>query len=108
MVTSAADRIPAGIDDVDAEWIAHALSGSGSRPVFRGYRARLAEHGVTDYGFDQAWRHYRYAVAYLMVLSVITLVGWDGLPERSGALCLTLVDRAVVTIDEVGALEVFE
>lgn len=61
-----------------------------------------------DYPFDQAWRHYRFAVAYLIVLPVIILVGWDAMPERSKQLCLTLVDRAVATIDEIGATEVFD
>jgi hypothetical protein len=42
-----------------------------------------------------------------MLLPVITLNGWDALPARSRALCLTLTDRAVATIDEIGALEVF-
>jgi len=58
--------------------------------------------------FDEAWRHYRFAVAYLMILPVITLNGWDALPERSRALCVKLTDRAVATIDEIDALEVFE
>jgi Ser/Thr protein kinase RdoA (MazF antagonist) len=71
------------------------------------YLERLAERGVTDYSFEEAWRHYRFAVAYLMLLPVITLNGWEALPERSRALCLTLTDRAVATIDEIGALEVF-
>jgi aminoglycoside phosphotransferase (APT) family kinase protein len=52
-------------------------------------------------------RHYRLAVAYLIVLPVITLIGWDALPERSRALCLTLTDRAVAAIDEIDALEEF-
>ena len=43
-----------------------------------------------------------------MVLPVVTLVGWDALPERSRRLCLTLTDRAVATIDEIEALEVFD
>ena len=63
--------------------------------LVREYLERLAAHGVTDYSFDEAWRHYRFAVAYLMVLPVITLNGWDAMPERSRALCLTLTDRAV-------------
>ena len=42
-----------------------------------------------------------------MVLPVITLNGWDAMPERSRELCLTLTDRAVATIDEIDALEVF-
>jgi Ecdysteroid kinase-like family len=74
--------------------------------LVREYLERLAERGVT-YPFEEAWRHYRFAVAYLMLLPVITLNGWDALPERSRALCVTLVDRAVATIDEIGALEVF-
>ena len=75
--------------------------------LVREYLERLAEHGVSDYSFEEAWRHYRFAVAYLMVLPVITLNGWEALPERSRALCLTLTDRAVATIDEIDALEVF-
>jgi aminoglycoside phosphotransferase (APT) family kinase protein len=76
--------------------------------LVRDYLERLAEQGVTDYSFADAWRHYRLAVAYLLVLPVITLNGWDAMPERSRALCLTLTDRAVATIDETDALEVFE
>ena len=75
--------------------------------LVREYLERLAEHGVSDYSFEEAWRHYRFAVAYLMVLPVITLNGWDSLPERSRALCLTLTDRAVATIGDIAALEVF-
>ncbi len=75
--------------------------------LLREYLDRLVAHGVGDYSFDEAWRHYRFAVAYLMVLPVITLIGWDAMPERSRALCLTLTDRAVATIDEIDALEVF-
>ncbi len=76
--------------------------------LVRDYLGNLAALGVTDYAFDDAWRHYRFAVAYLLVLPVITLVGWDGLPERSRALCLKLTERAVATIDDIDALEVFE
>jgi hypothetical protein len=72
------------------------------------YLAYLAARGVSDYSFDDAWRHYRFAVAYLMILPVITLIGWDAMPERSRQLCLTLTDRAVAAIDEIAALEVFE
>jgi aminoglycoside phosphotransferase (APT) family kinase protein len=76
--------------------------------LVREYLARLAENGVTDYSFDEAWRHYRFAVAYLMLLPVITLVGWDTMPERSRALCLRLTERAVAAIDDLDAIEVFE
>jgi aminoglycoside phosphotransferase (APT) family kinase protein len=76
--------------------------------LVREYLARLAERGITDYSFDEAWRHYRFAVAYLMLLPVITLVGWDAMPERSRSLCLKLTERAVATIDDVDATGVFE
>jgi Ecdysteroid kinase-like family len=76
--------------------------------LVREYLAWLAEHGVTDYSFDEAWRHYRFAVSYLMLLPVITLVGWDAMSERSRALCLKLTERAVATIDDIDATEVFE
>ena len=75
--------------------------------LVREYLDHLAAQGVTGYGFDDAWRHYRFAAVYLMVLPVITLNGWDALPERSRQLCLTLTDRAVAAIDAIDALEVF-
>lgn len=75
--------------------------------LVRAYLAGLADHGVTDYGFDEAWRHYRAAVAYLLLFPVLALIGWDTMPQRSRDLCLTLVDRAVATIDDVDAIGVF-
>jgi hypothetical protein len=72
--------------------------------LLRGY---LDELGDIGYSFDDAWRHYRLATGFLMVLPVITLIGWDALPERSRALCLTLTDRAVATIADIDVLEVF-
>lgn len=72
--------------------------------LLRGYLDSLGDIG---YSFDEAWRHYRLATAFLMVLPVITLIGWDALPKRSRDLCLTLTDRAVATIADIDALEVF-
>ena len=46
--------------------------------------------------------------AYLMVLPVVTLVGWQDLPERSRSLSLEPIARAIATIDDIAALEVFE
>ncbi|MEV3900864.1 phosphotransferase [Mycobacterium sp. NPDC050551] len=63
--------------------------------------------GLDGYGFDDAWRDYRMAAVYLMLLPVITLNGWDALPERSRRLCLTLTDRAVAAIGAIDALDVF-
>jgi hypothetical protein len=62
---------------------------------------------VADYPFDEAWRHYRFAVAYFVVLPAMPLLSWNTLPERSRQLCMRLVERAVATIDEINAMEVF-
>jgi hypothetical protein len=35
-------------------------------------------------------------------------MSWESLPERSRQLCLTLIERAAATIDEIEALAVFE
>jgi aminoglycoside phosphotransferase (APT) family kinase protein len=75
--------------------------------LVREYLERLAEHGVTDYSFDEAWRHYRFAAAYFVVLPAMPLLSWDALPERSRQLCMRLVERAVANIDETEAMEVF-
>ncbi len=75
--------------------------------LVRGYLTELAGHGLTDYSFEEAWRDYCLATAYLIVLPVITLMGWDSMPERSKQLCLKLTERAVATIDEIDALGAF-
>jgi aminoglycoside phosphotransferase (APT) family kinase protein len=76
--------------------------------LLREYLAVLDRHGVSDYSFDEAWRDYRMATGYMIVLPVLALMGWDALPERSRTLCLTLTERAMATIDEIDALEAFE
>jgi len=75
--------------------------------LVREYLDVLRTHGVEDYSFDEAWRHYRFAVAYFVVLPAMPLLSWDTLPERSRQLCMRLVERAVATIDEINAMEVF-
>ena len=75
--------------------------------LVREYLDVLRAHGVEDYSFDEAWRHYRFAVAYFVVLPAMPLLSWDTLPERSRQLCMRLVERAVATIDEINAMEVF-
>lgn len=70
-------------------------------------REYLGQLTGAAYAFDDAWRHYRYAAAYLLMMPVVSLLTWDTVPERSRQLCLTLVDRAVACIEEIDALEVF-
>jgi len=76
--------------------------------LVRGYVDALETRGVTDYGFDEAWRDYRFGVALLLFMPVVALLTWDVVPERSRQLCVTLIDRAVAAIDEIAALEEFD
>ena len=85
-----------------------SLRAGRDEELVRGYLESLDGCGVDDYSFDEAWRHYRFAVAYLICLPVTALMSWESLPERSRLLCLKLTERAVAAIDEVDALAVFE
>jgi hypothetical protein len=85
-----------------------SLRAGRDEELVRGYLESLGGCGVDDYTLDDAWRHYRFAVAYLICLPVTALITWESLPERSRLLCLTLTERAVAAIDEVDALAVFE
>ncbi len=87
-------------------WLRAQDRAGGDAELLREYLDHLSDHGV-EYGFDEAWRQYRAAAAYLALLPVMAPPTWDAVPERSRQLCLRLVDRAVAAIDEVGALEVF-
>ncbi|CAM3696718.1 phosphotransferase [Mycobacterium frederiksbergense] len=75
--------------------------------LVRGYVAALESRGVTDYGFSEAWRDYRFGVALLLFMPVVALLTWDVVPERSRQLCVSLIDRAVAAIEDVAALEEF-
>jgi hypothetical protein len=71
-----------------------AIRSGRDEELVRGYLDRLVALGVRGYGLEEAWRHYRFAVAYMIMLPVVALLGWDVLPERSRRLCVTLTDRA--------------
>lgn len=71
------------------------------------YVAALRTRGIADYGFEEAWRHYRFGIALLLYMPVVALLTWDVVPERSRQLCVTLIDRAVAAIEDIGALEEF-
>lgn len=75
--------------------------------LVREYLDLLAADGVTSYTFDEAWRDYRFAVAFYLLLPIVALRGWEMLPERSRELCLRLVERSIATIEDVDALAVF-
>lgn len=75
--------------------------------LLREYLERLTEAGVPDYGFDEAWRHYRVAVAFFLLFPVVAIRGWDLLPDRARQLCLCLIERAIAAIEDADALAEF-
>ncbi|MGV0814108.1 phosphotransferase [Mycolicibacterium boenickei] len=90
--------------------IAYLVSQGLPPEVRRGQDEELVREYVDHVGtypFEEAWRHYRLGVALLMYMPVVALLTWDVAPERSRQLCLTLIDRAVATIEDIDALEVF-
>jgi hypothetical protein len=90
-----------------SQGLATAVRSGADRDLVREYVDELKVLGVEDYSFDDAWRHYRFGVALLMYMPVVALLTWDVVPQRARQLCVTLVDRAVACIEEIGALEVF-
>ncbi|WKG05466.1 phosphotransferase [Mycolicibacterium sp. HK-90] len=90
--------------------VAYLVSQGLPAEVRRGHDEELLREyvgQVTGYSFEDAWRHYRLAVALLMYMPVVALLTWDAAPERSRQLCLTLIDRAVAAIEDIDALEEF-
>jgi aminoglycoside/choline kinase family phosphotransferase len=85
-----------------------ALRSGRDEELLAEYLEQLTDRGVSDYSFDDAWRHYRFAVGYQMALPVVALLGAATMPERARHLCMTLIERAVATFDGINAGEVFE
>ncbi|WP_028934183.1 phosphotransferase family protein [Pseudonocardia spinosispora] len=98
---------PADIGYLVSQGLTTAERGGRDEQLLREYLDRLADAGVTDYGFDEAWRHYRVAVAFFLLFPVIAIRGWELLPARARELLLSLVERAVAAIEDIEALEVF-
>jgi aminoglycoside phosphotransferase (APT) family kinase protein len=98
---------PVDIGYLVSQGLTTAERGGRDEELLRGYVERLAEGGVRDYGFDQAWRHYRFAVAFFLLFPVIAVRGWQLLPARARELCLCLIERGIAAIEEIDALAVF-
>jgi aminoglycoside phosphotransferase (APT) family kinase protein len=101
----------AGVADIAylvSQGLPTAVRRGKDEALVRDYVSALEIRGVTDYGFGEAWRDYRFGVALLLFMPVVALLTWDVVPERSRQLCVTLIDRAVAAIDEIAALEEFD
>jgi hypothetical protein len=81
--------------------------GGRDEQLLREYLDALTACGVRDYGFDEAWRHYRFAVAFFLLFPMVAMRGWELLPQRSRDLCLSLAERGLAAVEEIDALAVF-
>jgi aminoglycoside phosphotransferase (APT) family kinase protein len=83
-----------------------AERGGRDAELVREYLAALVAAGGPAVGFEEAWRHYRQAVALMLIFPLVAVRGWDALPPNARELCLRLVERSVATIVETDALAV--
>ncbi|MDH3296202.1 MAG: ecdysteroid 22-kinase family protein, partial [Acidimicrobiia bacterium] len=61
--------------------------------LIRLYVDSLADAGVTDYGFDQAMRLYRIAVAFCLIYAVTSFQSWDAFDGRQHQLMSSMLRR---------------
>jgi len=75
------------------------------RDLVRTYADVLAEHGVTDYPFEQAWEEYRRGALFVLGYVVIAIGTLDTANARGVSLFTTWLRRAVAAIEELDAPE---
>lgn len=99
----------AGIVDV-----AYLVSQSVPVDVRRGHDERLvrryveglAAAGVDDYDFERAWRQYRVALAFNLLLPGLAFMQYEATDERGKQLLVEMLRRASDAIEANGALDV--
>ncbi len=65
----------------------------------------LAARGVQDYGFDQAFEHYRVAILYSWTVAVVIAGTMDPTNERGFAWMSRMVERNGIAIDDLDCLK---
>jgi aminoglycoside/choline kinase family phosphotransferase len=78
------------------------------RELVERYVAGLRAAGIDGYGFEQAWRQFRIAVALQVTFPLTAMMSWENLNDRAHELVLTLAERSFAVIDDVDALAVLE
>jgi len=82
-----------------------ALRKAIERPLLAFYVARLQEHGVTDYSFEQAWQDYRIMILGCLVYPVTVCGSLDLSNPRGKSLAECMLERNLVAIDELNCAE---
>ncbi len=69
------------------------------------YVDSLNAAGVTDFGFDQAMRMYRIAVAFCLIYAVTSFQAWEAFDGRQHELMSSMLDRTIQTVLDNNSLE---
>lgn len=94
-----------GISDV-AYLVSQSVEGATSddhEMLVRRYCAALAAAGV-DYPWTEAWRQYRIAVLFHLVIAVVATLPWPSLGPRGRDLVLRMVERTELALEVTGPL----
>jgi len=75
------------------------------RDLVRLWQMSLAEHGVGDYTFDDAWHDYERAALYMWTYAVVNSGALDPVNDRGRAWMQQMVTRTAATIDDLGLFE---
>jgi hypothetical protein len=70
--------------------------------LIRRYHDGLLAAGVGDYSFEQAWRQYRLAVAYNLILPGVAFMTFDSVDDRGRRLLIEMLRRSSAAINELG------
>jgi hypothetical protein len=68
--------------------------------LIRRYHDGLMSAGVEDYSFDEAWRQYRLAVAFNLILPGVAFMTFDSTDDRGQRLLIEMLRRASSAINE--------
>lgn len=73
--------------------------------LIRRYVERLAAAGAVDYDFDRAWRQYRVAVAFNLLLPGLAFMQYEATDDRGKQLLVEMLRRASDAIEANGAVD---
>lgn len=74
--------------------------------LVREYQRALADDGVKDYSFDQAWDDYRVAIMFCLTYPVTACGSIDLANERGVKLATTMLDRSLNAIRDLKAADI--
>jgi hypothetical protein len=85
-----------------------AIRAACEEGIVRDYQRALADGGVKDYSFDQAWDDYRMTTMFCFTYPVTSCGSIDLANERGLQLAMKMLDRSLSAIEDLRAYEVLD